>query len=279
MLDTRSNTIVTNTGAPQGCVLSPILFTLYTSDCRCTKETCKLFKYADDTALVAQCTNDDKIYREQVQYFTEWCDRNYLELNVKKTKEMVVDFRTSEHVHTPLSIHNEAVETVTDYKYLGTIIDNKFNFNQNVNAIYRKANSRLYFVRKLSKLRIENRILEIFFTSVVQSVITFSIICWFGNCSVESKSKLSRILSNCSKLGINITFLEDLFNKYAKMRCKVILKDSEHPLHDKYEKMPLGKRLRSLRCRTTRYANSFVPTSIRLLNDNRRNTDVPIHDV
>jgi hypothetical protein len=33
-----SKEVRTNTGAPQGCVLSPALFTLYTSDCRCTSQ-------------------------------------------------------------------------------------------------------------------------------------------------------------------------------------------------------------------------------------------------
>ena len=152
---------------------------------------------------------------------------------------------------------------------MGTIIDSNFSFNQNVNAIYKKASSRLYFVRKLSKLKVDNKLLEIFYTSVVQSVITFSIICWFGNCSVESKDKLSRIINNCSKLGINISTLEELYNKFTKMRCKVIMEDSDHPLHCLYEMLPSGKRLRSSRCHTARYTKSFVPASIRLPNESQ----------
>ena len=49
-----SDTAVCNTGAPQGTVLAPYLFTLYTSDFSYNSETCHVQKYSDDTALVAR---------------------------------------------------------------------------------------------------------------------------------------------------------------------------------------------------------------------------------
>lgn len=267
-LSTKSDSLVTNTGAPQGCILSPLLFTLYTSDCRCLDNTCQLFKYADDTALVAKCINDDIMYRESVVAFTKWCSDNFLELNVKKTKEMCVDFRMSLTVHEPLYINDELVETVTEYKYLGTIIDNTFNFNANVDAVFRKVNSRLYFVRKLNKLKVDQKIMELFYTSIVQSVISFAIVCWYGNCSYLSKHKLGKVIKTCSKLGVlNAMSLLDLFKKGTIQRCKVITVDPTHPLHSYYQILKSGRRLRSVKSRTSRYSKSFVPSSIRLLNE------------
>ena len=238
----KSDTIYTNTGAPQGCVLSPILFTLYTSDCRCISPNCQLFKYADDTALVSQCTNNDTEYRHDVQIFAEWCSNNYLELNVKKTKEMLVDFRTTVVTHAPLYINEELVESVNDYKYLGTIIDRNFNFSQNIDALYKKVNSRLYFARKLYKLRIDNTILELFYMSIIQSLITFSIVCWYGNSTADSKNKLARVINTCRRLGVDTVSVEDLYKKSALQRCQAILKDDTHPLRSSYCLLPSGKR-------------------------------------
>ena len=263
-----SDVLVTNTGAPQGCVLSPLLFTLYTSDCRSNTINCQLYKYADDTALAARCTNDDDSYRTEVARFIEWCSDNFLELNVKKTKEMITDFRTSDVVHPPLYINNEVVEIVHEYKYLGTIIDDKFNFNQNLNTVHKKVNSRIFFLRQLHKLNIDNTILQLFYTSVIQSVITFSMTCWFGNTSSEAKGRLTRVINNCKKLGAdNASSLEELFNKCVIQRCVAIRKDITHPLNCEYSLLPSGRRVSSVRCRTSRYAKSFIPSSMKIINN------------
>ena len=53
--------------------------------------------FADDTELVGKISNDkDALYHKQIEKFVNWCDRNYLYLNVYKTKEMCIDFRKNQ---------------------------------------------------------------------------------------------------------------------------------------------------------------------------------------
>ncbi|GFR92939.1 Battrachocottus baikalensis orf1 and orf2 genes [Elysia marginata] len=57
--------VKTNTGAPQECVLSPVLFTSYTNDCRSSREdVVPLLKFADATTLQGLINaNDETAYR------------------------------------------------------------------------------------------------------------------------------------------------------------------------------------------------------------------------
>ena len=83
-----------NTGAPQGCMLSPLLYSLFTHDCVFMHASNSIIKFADDTTVVGLITNNDEgAYREEVRALGMWCQENNLTLNVNKTKEMVVDFR------------------------------------------------------------------------------------------------------------------------------------------------------------------------------------------
>ncbi|XP_036419410.1 cell surface A33 antigen-like [Colossoma macropomum] len=71
----------------------------------------------DDTTVVGLISNNnDSAYREEVNQIVIWCDNNNLNLN--KTNEMTVDFRRKHMVHTSLTIHRNAVESVRSTMFL-----------------------------------------------------------------------------------------------------------------------------------------------------------------
>ncbi|KAI3373073.1 hypothetical protein L3Q82_006342 [Scortum barcoo] len=73
----------------------------------------------DDTAVVGRITNNDESdYRQEVEHLEGWCRQNNLCIKVKKTKEMIVDFRRGRHLPSPLYIGGTAVEVVSSFRHI-----------------------------------------------------------------------------------------------------------------------------------------------------------------
>ncbi|TWW56015.1 putative RNA-directed DNA polymerase from transposon X-element [Takifugu flavidus] len=55
-----SPTLTVNTGVPQGCVMSPFLYSLFTHDCRALHGSNTIIKFADDTTVVGLIKDNDE---------------------------------------------------------------------------------------------------------------------------------------------------------------------------------------------------------------------------
>lgn len=76
--------LITSTGTPQGCVLSALLYILYTNDCISKHRNRFFLKFADDRVIVSLLGNNETCHGPVVDDFVKWYDDAHLQLNASK---------------------------------------------------------------------------------------------------------------------------------------------------------------------------------------------------
>uniref|UniRef100_A0A8C2CQ77 Reverse transcriptase domain-containing protein n=1 Tax=Cyprinus carpio TaxID=7962 RepID=A0A8C2CQ77_CYPCA len=263
-----SNSCSTNTGAPQGCVLSPLLFSLYTNDCTSKDPSVKLLKFADDTTVIGLIQDgDESAYRQEVEQLAVWCSLNNLELNTLKTVEMIVDFRRNPPALPPLTIMNSTVAAVESFRFLGTTISQDLKWDNHIDSIVKKAQQRLYFLRQLRKFNLPQELLKQFYSAVIESVLCTSITVWFGSATKSDIRRLQRTVRTAERIiGAPLPTLQELYTSRVRKRAQKITLDPSHPSYPLFELLPSGRRFRAANTRTVRHKNSFFPQAIYLMN-------------
>ena len=262
-----SNCITTNTGAPQGCVISPVLFTIYTNDCSINSEHTSLIKFADDSTIQGFIKNSEQSYFDSIEYFTNWCDDHYLLLNVKKTKEMIFDFRIKKDPILPVVIKGEIVEIVNKYKYLGITIDDRLEWNYHASNVHAKMSQRLFFLRKLNSFHIDSKLLYLFYSSVIESILLFCFCAWGGNCKAADMYSFFIFMKKSLRIcNVDVYHPSTLLETITIHKINKIVKDQSHPLFNKicFSKRKSGRFI-SIKTKTERHRNSFLPRAIRAI--------------
>ena len=190
--DNLSSSVTLYTGTPQGCVLSPMLYSLFTHECLSCHVRTKILKFADDTTVIGLITNSDEPEcRDQVNKLISWCNDNNMELNVNKTKEIIVDFRRkTPSPSSPLMIDGRTVEIIQHFKFLGSTISSNLKWELSVVNIVKTAQQRLYFLRRLRSFGLTTQVMLNFYRAVIESVLVFSITVWFWSITQKETLRL-----------------------------------------------------------------------------------------
>lgn len=249
-------------------MLSPVLYSLYTYDCKPAHLSNNITKFADDITVVGLiCGEDETVYRDEVQRLSGWCSADNLALNTTKTKEIILDFRRKHNADLdPLYISRECVESVHTFKFLGVHIFEDFSWSPNTTATIKKEQQRLHFLRVFSRNGVERKLLVAFYWVTVESVLSYCITVWYVGCSAADKKALQRLIRTAEKItGYPLPSLENFAISHYLSRAKNIVKDPSHPGHHQFELLPSSICYRAAKTCTNRFRDSFFPTAIAIL--------------
>lgn len=172
-----SSTQPVNMGVPQGSVLGPLLFILYTNDLSENLNADHITMYADDTTIVVSAYNLDELSDKINMVRNEmnvWCKKNDLILNSEKTVLMnIYNRKPIPSVFGQYSNINFCEQT----KFLGTSIDSRLTFVHHIGHVSAKLNSAFFAILKLKYTLDENSLLSVYY-SLAYSFMSNNVISW-----------------------------------------------------------------------------------------------------
>ena len=161
-------------GVPQGSVLGPLLFLLFTSELFSILEN-NLIRYADNSSLIAvilapggRVTVAESLIRD-LGRVSQWCDLSGMKLNAGKTKTMIVSRSCTMHPQSlPLTIGGTLHKESHDLVIMGVTFDSKIDFEKHIRFVSRAAFQRLCILRKSWRVFHDRSLLRCFVLYVLK---------------------------------------------------------------------------------------------------------------
>ncbi len=124
-----SDVLPSSSGSPQGCVLSPVPHVLYTNDCWSRYDNRFILKFADGSVIVSLLHDNEIIMVPSLMNLCSDVMTHFCNWMLPKQRTCI-DFR-QQLTPSQTIIKGQSVQSVERCKYLGTLIDNKLNLNDN----------------------------------------------------------------------------------------------------------------------------------------------------
>lgn len=167
-------------GVPQGSVLGPILYTLFTYDLPLSSSTYTA-TYADDTVVMASHENRiiaTKNLQENLISIEIWLKKWRILAN--ESKSVQITFTLKRNTCPPVTMNCKALPQVNDVKYLGLHLDQRLTWKKHIlmkrNQLGLKLRNLLWLLDNSSKMSFENKI--IVYKAILKPVWTYGIQLW-----------------------------------------------------------------------------------------------------
>ena len=194
---------------PQGSILGPLLFLLYINNVPQAVDS-DLFPYADDTCLLFQHKELERIKEELTKNFSSICDwfvDNKLSIHFgeAKTKSILFSNKNRETKIGTLDIqHGDVkIKQYSKVTYLGCELDESLWGEAMALKIINKINSRLKFLYRKNKY-LTPYLKGLLCNALIQPHFDYACSAWYPNLNKKLKSKLQTVQNRCIRYCLQL---------------------------------------------------------------------------
>lgn len=213
-----------NSGVPQGSILGPILYLIYTADLP-TKGNTMTATYADDTALLSTSTVPETASTQlqaQLNDIEEWLKLWRIKANQSKSTH--VTFTLKKDTCPPVTLYNQEIPQQDHAKYLGMHLDRRLTWQKHIWTKRKQLDSKLRSLYWLTghHSQLNNNSKMMVYKAIIKPIWTYGIQLWgtASNSNVEIlerfQSKTLRSMFNIPKCISNKYIYQDLNIKTVK---------------------------------------------------------------
>ena len=183
----NSELLEIDTGVPQGSLLGPRLYSIYSNDLPGAATNASVEMFADDNTVFCIGNTVDEVLskiRKAIADLNKWARNNFMTIHPAKTELMLLSKTKFIGPLQKICLGPNELSFVSKATCLGIHIDNKLSWSPHVKSLSKRFSAR---VKKLKHLKgFDNRILEsIYFKGIIPSI-AYSIALWGSSKSLQT---------------------------------------------------------------------------------------------